>query len=320
MKAMAQDRWGAVAPLALVDLETPAPQAGEVVVAVRAIGVNPVDWKMRQGGLLGVAARFVGPKPPVVPGVDFAGVVEAVGSRVTSVKPGDSVVGAVNFARKQRGSYADTVVVREDQICRLPEGFDLEVAGAVPVAGVTAWMCVVDIGRITSGKKALIIGASGGVGQFAVQIAKHVKGAFVVGVCSGRNADLVRSLGADAIVDYTAGDALADAKAHGPFDLVLDCVGGYAGNQCRALLAPGGRHVMVNGDASGAVGQALIAPFRSRIMLGQPDGARLKPVIEAIAAGKIHVNIAQRLPLTEAEEATRLSQSGRSTGKIILVP
>jgi NADPH:quinone reductase-like Zn-dependent oxidoreductase len=202
----------------------------------------------------------------------------------------------------------------------LPDGFDLEVAGAVPVAGVTAWMCVVEMGKITAGKKALILGASGGVGQFAVQIAKNVQGGFVVGVCSGKNADLVRSLGADVVLDYNAGDALGQAKEHGPFDLVLDCVGGYPGRRCRALLAPRGQHVMVAGDTPDAVAQIFVPPFRSRVMLGRANRPRLKSVIDAIADGKVKVNIAKRFALTAANEAHELSQGGRVVGKVILVP
>jgi NADPH:quinone reductase-like Zn-dependent oxidoreductase len=227
MKAMAQRSWAAGEPLTLVELPVPALGATDVQVRVMAIGVNPVDWKMRQGGPLRLAARILAPKPPVGLGVDFAGEVEALGPGVRRVKVGDRVVGGTDFSRGQRGSYADTVTVREDQVCVLPPGFDIEVAGALPVAGVTAWKCVVGIGRITAGKRVLILGASGGVGQFAVQIAKGVQSAFVVGVCSAKNVDRVRSLGADVVVDYGAGDALAQAKGYGPFDLVLTTNSGY---------------------------------------------------------------------------------------------
>jgi NADPH:quinone reductase-like Zn-dependent oxidoreductase len=132
--------------------------------------------------------------------VDFAGVVEAVGDRVVDVKVGDAVVGSTNFSRGQRGSYADTVVVGADQLCVLPAGFDLDVAAALPVAGVTAWMCVVEIGRIREGKRVAVLGASGAVGQFSVQIARKLRGAFVAGVCSAKNAALVRERGADVVL------------------------------------------------------------------------------------------------------------------------
>ena len=320
MKLMAQSSWKKGEPLALVEIPTPEPRAGEVRVAVQAIGVNPVDWKMRESGPLRLAARVLGPKPPVVVGVDFAGVVDAVGAKVTDVRVGERVVGGTNFSRGQRGSYADTVFVRPDQLCALPADFDLEIAGALPVAGVTAWMSVVELGHLASGQKALILGASGGVGQLALQIAKHVRGGTVVAVCSGKNEALVRGLGADVVLDYGKADALVQAQQHGPYQVVVDCVGSYAGAGCRALLAPGGRHVIVSGDSIGAVAQLFVPPFSSKAVLGQPNRERLGHVVDAVAAGKLKLNIAQRFRLADAEQAHALSQTGRVTGKIVLLP
>ena len=323
MHVMAQATWAPTDPLNMVELPTPEPRAGEVRVAVKAVGVNPVDWKMRQRGPLRLAARLLGPPLPFVPGVDFAGIVEALGPGVTALAAGDRVVGGTNFSRGQRGSYADVAVVRADQLCKLPPNVDLEAAGAMPVAGVTAWMAVVGIGRIAQAPEAerrvLVLGASGGVGQLAVQLAKTHR-ATVVGVCSARNADRVRALGADAILDYQAGDPLEAAKAHGPFRVVVDCVGGYSAGACRGLLGSGGRHVMVPGDTFGAMVQILVPPFTSRLLLGKPDAAHLAPLVAEMEAGRLRVEIAHRLPLAQAEEAHRLSQSGRVAGKIVLVP
>lgn len=320
---MAQRTWQANAPLELLDLPTPEPKKGEVRVRVRAIGVNPVDWKMRSSGPLRLAARLLGPKPPVVMGVDFAGVVEAVGPGVTRVAADDRVVGGTDFSRGQRGSYADTVVVREDQLCRVPDTVDLAVAAALPVSGVTAWMAVVDLGRVrqvrSAERRVLVLGASGGVGQLAVQIAK-LEDAFVVGVCSTTNLQLVQDLGADVVLDYHQGDALAQARPHAPFHLVIDCVGNYSGAGCRALLSAGGRHIMVAGDDPSALLQLVVPPFKSKTILGRPTGARLEPLVAAVAAGKLRVSIAAKLPLTSAEEAHRLSQTNRLTGKLILEP
>lgn len=317
---MAQRSWRRGEPLALVELPTPEPAPDQVRVAVRAIGVNPVDWKMREHGPLRLAARWIGPPPPVVVGVDFAGVVDAVGARAAGFRAGDRVVGGTDFSRRQRGSYADTVLVRPDQLCPLPDAVDFETAGALPVAGVTAWLSVVALGRLGAGEGALVLGASGGVGQLAVQIAKHVRGGRVVAVCSARNAGLVEGLGADLVIDYGRGDALAQARPHGPYRVVIDCVGSYAGAGCRALLAPGGRHVLVSGDSAGAIAQLLVPPFSSRPVLGRPTRARLEPVVAAVAAGRVRVTIAHRLPLAEAEEAHRLSRTGRVAGKIVLLP
>jgi NADPH:quinone reductase-like Zn-dependent oxidoreductase len=168
VKLMAQRSWKRGEPLALVEVPTPEPSADQLRVAVKAIGVNPVDWKMRESGPLRLAARLLAPPPPVVVGVDFAGIVDAVGPRVAGVRVGDRVAGGTNFSRGQRGSYADTVFVRADQLCAIPEGLAFEVAGALPVAGVTAWISVVELGRLAAGQQALILGASGGVGQPAV--------------------------------------------------------------------------------------------------------------------------------------------------------
>ena len=320
MKLMAQASWKQGEPLTLIEIPTPEPRADEVRVAVQAIGVNPVDWKMREKGPLRLAARLIGPPPPVVVGVDFAGVVEAVGAKVTGVRVGERVVGGTNFSRGQRGSYADTVFARADQLCEVPADIDLEIAGALPVAGVTAWMSVVELGHLEAGQKALILGASGGVGQLALQVAKHVRGGSVVGVCSAKNAALVQGLGADVVLDYGKGDALAQAKAHGPYQVVVDCIGSYSGAGCRALLAAGGRHVIVSGESVGNVAQLLVPPFSSKAVLGRPTRERLAHVVAAVASGKVKVNIAQRFALAEAEQAHALSQTGRVTGKILLIP
>jgi NADPH:quinone reductase-like Zn-dependent oxidoreductase len=322
MRAMAQRSWKQGEPLELVELPTPEPRAGEVRVAVKTIGVNPVDWKMRSSGPLRLAARLTGPPAPIIVGVDFAGVIDAVGAGAR-LAAGARVVGGTNFARRQRGSYADTVVVREDQLCPLPDGVDFDVAGSLPITGVTAWRAVVELGGVrrvpAEARRVLVLGASGGVGQLAVQIAR-LEGAFVAGVCSSKNVELVRSLGADAVLDYHQSDPLAQAEALGRFHVVIDCVGSYSGPRCRRLLSRGGRHVMVAGASPSAMAQALLPPFSSKIILGRPTGARLEPVVAAVAAGTLRVRIAHRLPLAEAEEAHRLSQTGRLTGRVILVP
>jgi len=323
MKAMAQASWRRGAPLELVELPTPVPKAREVRVAVRAIGVNPVDWKMRSAGPLRLMARLLGPAPPIVFGVDFAGVVEAVGARVSGLAVGDRVTGSTNFARGQRGAYADTVVVRPDQVCALPAAVDFETGAALPIAGVTARIAVVEIGRVGARpgaeERALVLGASGGVGQLAVQVAKRA-GARVVAICSGKNVELVRALGADEVLDYGVGDVLAEAAARGPYRVVVDAVGSYPRGRLRKMLARGGRHAMVAGDSPGAMLAALLPPFTSRAVLGRATTARLAPLVADLATGALRIAITERLPLAEAERALALSASGRMTGKIVLLP
>jgi len=181
-------------------------------------------------------------------------------------------------------------------------------------------MSVVDLGRLRAGDRALVLGASGGVGQLAVQIAKHVCGGFVVGVCSAKNRDLVNALGADVVVDYGRGDVIEQARLHGPYRVVVDCVGSYSGPGCRSLLEDGGRHVIVSGDTLGAALQPVIAPCTSKAVLGTPTRARLEPVVAAVASGRVAVRIEHRFALAEAEQAHALSRTGRVTGKIVLLP
>jgi NADPH:quinone reductase-like Zn-dependent oxidoreductase len=324
MYAMALESWTSK-ELVRVELPTPEPRRNQVRVAVHAIGVNPVDWKMRSRGPLRLIARAIrpvrGPRGPIILGVDFAGVIEAVGSGVTDLAVGQRVVGGTNFARGQHGSYADIVCVDADQVYALPDSVPFDIASAVPVAGVTAWMALTEYRRMTADRRALVLGASGGVGQFAVQIAKHsCNAAMVAGVCSNANAELVRGLGADVVLDYKAGDPLEAARAHGPFDVIVDCAGSYRASQCRSLLASGGRHVMVAGDKPSAIVQVLVPPFHSRTILGKATRNRLGSVIDAVAAKHVVVNIAARMPLAEVEEAHRQSQTGRMTGKLVLLP
>ena len=316
---MAQASWQRGAALAFVSLPDPEPKALEVRVRVRAAGVNPVDWKMRTMGPLRLAARLIGPKAPIVFGIDFMGVIDAVGSAVSTFSIGDRVAGGTIFARGQRGSAADTVCVRTDQIVKVPAHVSDDVAGCLAVTGASAKISLFDLGRLPQDGRVLVLGASGGVGQLVVQLARHARNATVVGVCSGKNAALVRKLGCAQVIDYGAGDALVLAKEHGPYDVVVDCVGSYAGAGCRALLGARGRHVIVSGDSALAMLQPLVPPFQSRLLLSTPKSEHLQPVMDAIAAGGVSIAIAQRFPLEAIEQAHQLSITGRMTGRLVLI-
>jgi len=320
MKAMGQRSWAQKQPLELLDLPVPEPKPDEVRVRVAAIGVNPVDWKMREGGPIRLAARLLGPSLPFVPGLDFAGTVEAVGAKVSGLKIGDRVAGGTDFSRGQRGSYAECVTARPDQLCRVPDNVSLESAGGIAVAGCTAWMSVIELGQLAKGGSnpaVLILGAAGGVGQFAVQIAK-LRGAQVVAVCSAKNVELVRALGADTVLDYGKGDALAQARPLAPYQVVVDCVGGYSASGCRDLLSASGRHIMVAAGSSAP--QMLVPPFKSKNVLGRATTERLTGVMQGISSGQIKVAIAERFPLAEAEKAHAMSRLGRTVGKLLLIP
>lgn len=304
-------------PLALREIPSRPLRDGEIRVKNHAIGVNPVDWKMREGGPLRLAHTFLGPWGPYVIGVDFAG--EVVESRAEKLCPvGARVVGGTDFTRGQLGSYADEVIARPDQCADVPAAVSYEAAACLPVAAVTAWMTLTEHTKIGPGQKVLVLGASGGVGLFALQLTKMLGGT-AVGVCSTRNVALVERLGAIA-VDYTKGPALEAAKAHGPYDLILHAIGTdtYPLAACRALLT-----------SKGIVDLVVVRPadylsvgFASNVktILGVPTRARLEPLVAALAAGKIEAIIADRIPLAEAERAHTISREGKVVGKLLLVP
>lgn len=309
----------ATSPLEFVEIAEPKLKAQDVRVAVRAVGVNPVDWKMRQGDLLGIAQRIVGPSGPLVCGVDFAGEVTAVGSAVTDLKVGERVVGGTDFSRRQYGSYATQVQVRADQVAVLPPGVAFDAAACLPVAGVTAWLSLIKLGQLERKPepRALVLNAAGGVGHFAVQLAR-IAGAVAVGVCSARNVALVERLGGVAI-DYGKGDVAAAAAAHGPYDVIVDAAGSaaYPISMCRKLLKKGGVHVLVMPRPRDYPCLALPGPVKT--VLGRPDRASLEPLVAELAAGRLQVVIAERIPLAEAERAHQLSRTGKVVGKLVLL-
>ncbi|MSP92767.1 MAG: NAD(P)-dependent alcohol dehydrogenase [Myxococcales bacterium] len=306
-------------PLHWVEIPTPKLGPDGVRVAVRAVGVNPVDWKMRAGDMLGVVQRVVGPSGSLVTGVDFAGEVVEVGSAVKDVRVGDRVVGGTDFSRKQHGSYAREVCVRADQVALLPESVPFDVAGCLPVAAVTAATALFELGHLRGrpDAKALVLGASGGVGHFAVQLARAA-GAVVVGVCSARNVAFVEALGGVPL-DYGKGEVFAAAAKLGPFDVVVDTVGAatYPVAACQRLLKPGGVHVLVMPRAVDFWWVALPGP--TVMVLGRPNRASLKPLVEQVASGALKVEIAERIPWDEAERAHAVSRAGKVVGKLVLV-
>ncbi len=307
-------------PLRLVELPAAPLGRRDVRVRVGAVGVNPVDWKMRTGGPIRMMHRFIGPKGPLVVGVDFAGEVVEAGADA-DLAPGARVVGGTNFSRGQRGSYATEVVVRDDQCARLPDAISFEAAACLPVPGATA-MRAFELARIDEGRgrgaRVLVLGASGGVGLITLELARAMS-AKTVGVCSTRNLSLVEGLGAVAI-DYTRGDPLEAAAAHGPFDLVMQAVGTatYPLAACRSLLAPSGVVALIVVRPADFLAVAF-AP-RVRALLGRPHRANLEPLVDALARGDVVARIEERFPLADAERAHEISRAGKVVGKLILLP
>lgn len=305
-------------PLAWAELPDLPLRPDQVRVQVRAAGVNPVDWKMREGDFLGVVQRIVGPRGPLVVGVDLAGVVTQVGSAVTDLQPGDRVVAGTDFSKGERGSYAEVAQVLGANCAKLPDSVPFDLAGALPVAGVTAQMALFEVAKLVpgSGAKVLVLGASGGVGHLAVQLARNA-GFFVAGVCSTRNAALVARLGAQ-VIDYSQGDVEAQAAKLGPFDLVLDAVGSasYPAALCKRLLKKGGTHVQVV-PAAGDL-PAIVLPGPTRTVLARPNRERLEKLVAALASGQLEVVVDQRIALGDAERAHQVSRGGKVVGKLVL--
>ena len=315
MKAVVYTDYGSPDVLEIREIKKPAPDADQILVKVRAASVNPLDWHYMEGTpyimrLLGTGLRK--PKNPRL-GVDMAGQVEAVGKNVTQFKPGDEVFGV------RRGAFAEYVVARPDHggVVMKPANITFEEAAAVPVAAVTALQGLRNKGHVQPGQKVLINGASGGVGTFAVQIAKSF-GAEVTGVCSGRNADMVRSLGADHVIDYTKEDFTKSTKR---YDLVLDNVGTQPLSSFRRVLKPKGICVLIGGggrDDAGVIGPMarpikalLISPFISQkigMLMADVNKESLTTLAELMQSGKVKPVIDRTYPLSQIAEAMRYSR------------
>jgi NADPH:quinone reductase-like Zn-dependent oxidoreductase len=322
MKAIVQDRYGSADALKLEDIGVPAPGDDDVLVRIHAAGVDPGVWHLVTG--LPYLVRLIGygyrPRKAPVRGMDLAGRVEATGKNVTGLQPGDEVFGTCN------GSFAEYACAREDKLAPKPANLTFEQAAAVPVSGCSALQGLRDKGEVRAGQRVLIVGASGGVGTFAVQLAKAF-GAEVTGVCSATKIDLVRSIGADHVVDYTRED-FADGRRH--YDLILDAGGRRSPSHLRRALTPEGTLVIVGGEGGGRwVGgfqrQILWAPILSlfvsqklRSLTATEPKEDLQVLRELIEDGKLAPVVDRTYPLAEVAEAIRYLHDGRARGKVVV--
>jgi NADPH:quinone reductase-like Zn-dependent oxidoreductase len=306
MKAILFHDYGGPEVMKLEEMPRPAIKEDEILVHVLAMGVNPVDWKIREGL---VRQRIKIPLPGT-PGGDISGVVEQVGTAVRNFSVGQPVFAYIGLL----GAYSEYVAIKASSVAAKPSSMDHVHAGSVPLAALTAWQALFDKGDLKAGQQVLLHAAAGGVGSFAVQFARNA-GAQVVGTCSPNNADYVVGLGAHSAVDYHAGsfDALA-----GQFDLVLDTMGGATGLQSLQLLKAGGIHVGVAPPSEALVQQLTAAGKRSAGMQVQPNGGQLSQIAALIDAGKVHTTLAAVFPLAEAGRAHDLSKTGHTRGKIVL--
>ena len=323
MKAIVYCDYG-LANLKLEDVEKPVPNDDQILVKVRAASANPYDWHFVEGTpkimrMMGVGLRK--PKDTRL-GVDFAGTVEAVGKNVTQFKPGDEVFGG------RGGAFAEYVCPRANRAVAIkPANLTFEQAASVNIAGITALQALRDKGKVQPGQKVLINGASGGVGTFAVQIAKSF-GTEVTGVCSTRNVDLVRSLGADHVIDYTKEDF---AKGAERYDAILDNVPNHSLSECRHVLNPKGKYVMIGGGGPndsrwiGPFGRViqtlLVSPFVGQemgMMMADTSQKDLTILADMMQSGKVKPVIDRTYKLSEVPEAIAYLEQGHARGKVII--
>lgn len=307
MRAIIQESYGGPEVLHETRVPRPEPGPGEILVAVRAAGVNPTDWKHR------AQAGFVD-RLPLILGWDVSGVVEAVGYGVTLFAPGEEVFGMLPYPHGS-GSHAEYVVGPARAFTRKPTVIDHVQAGALPLVSLTAYQALIDTAGIGPGQRVLIHAAAGGVGHVAVQIAK-AHGAYVIGTASAPKHDLLRELGADEVVDYRTTDV---AEAVDGVDMVLDPLGGETRARSVGLLRPGGTLVsLLSGGTPEEAARAAERGVRTATMLVEADHAGMNAVADLVAAGALRPRVEATFPLAEAAAAHRLGETGRTTGKIVL--
>ncbi|WP_037885406.1 NADP-dependent oxidoreductase [Streptomyces viridochromogenes] len=308
MRAISQDVLGGPEVLKEVEVQRPAPRPNEILVRVRAAGVNPTDWKHRaNGGFLG--------EPPFVLGWDVSGVVEAVGVGVARFEPGDEVFGMLSYPFGH-GSHAEYVTAPARAFAHKPASIDHTQAGALPLVSLTAWQALVEYADVRPGQRVLIHAAAGGVGHVAVQIAK-ARGAYVIGTASAGKHAFLRSLGADELIDYRETD-FADAVKD--VDVVLDTLGGETSVRSLRVLRPGGIVVSILPVGSAEFHEeAERLGVRAVRMLVDADRADMQSIVDLIEKGELRAEIAGTFPLADAAEAHALGDTGRTTGKLVLV-
>jgi len=308
MRAISQDVLGGPEVLKEAELARPGPRTNEVLVRVHAAGLNPTDWKHRRtGGFLG--------EPPFVLGWDVSGVVEAVGVGVARFKPGDEVFGMLSYPWGH-GSHAEYVTAPARTFAHKPASVDHTQAGALPLVSLTAWQALVEYADLQPGQRVLIHAAAGGVGHVAVQIAK-ARGAYVIGTASAGKHEFLRGIGADETIDYRETDF---AEAVKDVDVVLDTIGGDTSLRSLRVLRPGGLVVsIVPIGSNDFYEEAERLGVRALRMLVDASHSGMKAIAELVEAGKLRATIAGTFPAADAAEAHTLGETGRTTGKLVLL-
>lgn len=306
MKAVRIHRYGGPEVLSYEDAPKPELGPEDLLVRIHAAAVNPVDWKIREGYLKTLLRH----KLPLILGWDFSGVVEAVGAKAQGFKRGDEVYGRPDIQRD--GACAEYIAVRASEVARKPANLSHEHAAAVPLAAITAWQSLFDVAGLVAGQRVLIHAAAGGVGHFAVQLAKW-KGAYVIGTASGKNEQLARRLGVQEFVDYTR---KRFEEVVEPVDVVLDTLAGDVERRSWRVLKRGGTLVSVLDPMARLKG--LLRLKRGRFLFIKPNAAQLAEIAALIEQGRLKPIVETVLPLSEARRAHEINQAGRTRGKIVL--
>jgi NADPH:quinone reductase-like Zn-dependent oxidoreductase len=320
MKAIVCDKYGSPDVLRLEEVERPSPTGDQMLVKVMAASVNAGDWHLLRADpfLVRLAFGLFRPKVRIL-GLDVAGIVEAVGDSVSRFKPGDEVFG--DISSNGFGGFAEYVCASESAFAFKPASLSFEEAAAVPAAGMTALQALRDKGKVRAGQRVLIHGASGGVGSFAVQLARSL-GAEVTAVCSTRNVERVRELGATHVIDYTREDF---ARGDGRYDVILSANGTRSIFDFRRALRPGGTFVSTGGSTGQLFQALLLGPLLSRggkvrmtNFLVSPNGADVAVLADLIERGEIRPVIDRRYPLEEVPDAIRYLEEGHAQGKVVI--
>ncbi|WP_026100583.1 NAD(P)-dependent alcohol dehydrogenase [Synechococcus sp. PCC 7336] len=311
MKAIVIHKYGSADVLQYEEIPVPSQKPDDLLVKVRATSVNPIDWKIRNG----MFKLLPSSRLPLVLGSDFAGEVVSVGKTVAGFRPGDSVYGFLGLAT---GAYAEYVAVPAQYAALKPKNLSYEAAAAVPLAATTALQALRNKGKLQSGQTVLINGASGGVGTFAVQIAKAL-GARVTGVCSSKNIEFVKSLGCDRAIDYTQQDFTTHTDT--TYDIVFDAVAKQSFSSCRSILHPKGTYITTL-PTPGAVLQGLIREWlpgpKARSILARPNNSDLSDLKQWIEGDRLRPILDRTYPLSEVATAHTHSERGHTVGKIAI--
>jgi len=303
MKAIVLREYGNRNGVVYEDLQKPVCPADGILIRVRTSGVNPIDWKIRDG-----LGKMFGLELPIILGSEIAGTIEDVGSDVRKFKVGQDVLGYLGVY----GGHAQYVIAKEDQIVEKPRTLDFESAAAIPLAGLVSTQAMFEAAGLKKGERILIHAAAGGVGSFAVQLAK-LQGAYVIATASGKNEAFVRGLGAAEFIDYTKQDFASAVK---DVDVVFDTIGGQTQESSFRVLRRGGRLISIVNPPPLSVAESF--GVKAEMIAVRPDSSQLLEIVRSVSAGKVKVNVAKVLPFADVQKALELSESGHTRGKIIL--